>query len=60
MKKMREKVKKETAPRNKLVKTLNDLVKELNPKIQGWKNYYSKVDPGKAKSYLREIDWYNI
>lgn len=58
MKKMRAKVKEVTAPRAKMRGTLNDLVAELNPKIQGWRNYYAKADSECANSFLRKIDWY--
>ena len=58
MKKMRSKVKEVTAPRKKLTRTLNELVEELNPKIQGWRNYYAKADKGSANGFLRKIDWY--
>ncbi|WP_235427046.1 group II intron maturase-specific domain-containing protein [Cohnella kolymensis] len=32
------------------------MVEELNPKIQGWKNYY-KLDAF-ADPFLNKIDWY--
>ena len=34
------------------------MVKILNPKIQGWKNYYSEIDPGCSNRFLSKIDWY--
>jgi len=58
MKKMRSKVKEVTAPKKKLAGTLDDMVRELNPKIQGWRNYYTKADKGCANGFLRKIDWY--
>lgn len=58
MKKMREKVKETTAPRHLLPLRMQELIHQLNPKIQGWRNYYSKVDPGMANQYLNKIDWY--
>lgn len=58
MKKMRLKVKEATAPRYLLHKKINDLIKILNPKIMGWRNYYGKVDSGAANSFLAKIDWY--
>lgn len=58
MKKMRTKIKEVTGPRWRLTGTLNDVVDELNPKIQGWRNYYAKADKGAANGYLRKIDWY--
>lgn len=58
MKKMREKVKEVTAPRSLLLKRMDDIVAVLNPKIQGWKNYYTAVDPKAANRFLTKIDWY--
>jgi RNA-directed DNA polymerase len=56
MKKMKEKVKEVTEPRNRLFWTMNDMVKELNPKIQGWRNYYAM--DAFADLFLNKIDWY--
>lgn len=56
MKKMKEKVKEVTEPRNRLFWTMNRMVEELNPKIQGWRNYYT-VDSF-ADQFLNKIDWY--
>lgn len=56
MKKMREKVKEATEPRNRLYWSMNDMVKELNPKIQGWRNYYAM--DSFADLFLNKIDWY--
>jgi group II intron reverse transcriptase/maturase len=58
MKKMRAKVKEATAHRSLLLKQIGDLIEVLNPKIQGWRNFYAKVDPGVANQYLAKIDWY--
>jgi group II intron reverse transcriptase/maturase len=58
MKKMRAKVKEDTASRFLLPLKINDLVKKLNPKIIGWRNYYGKVDKGAANGFLTKIDWY--
>jgi hypothetical protein len=58
MKKMRAKVKEDTASRSLLPLKINDLVKKLNPKIIGWRNYYTKVDKGAANGFLAKIDWY--
>lgn len=58
MMKMKSKVKEVTSPRKKLKGTLNDLIAELNPKIQGWRNYYAKADRGCANGFLRKVDWY--
>src|SRR5690606_14755150 len=56
MKNMRQKVKEVTEPRNRLFWTMNKMVGELNPKIQGWKNYYG-LDSF-ANTFLNKIDWY--
>lgn len=56
MKKMKEKVKETTEPRNRLFWTMNQMVEELNPKIQGWRNYYAM--DSFANSFLNKIDWY--
>jgi RNA-directed DNA polymerase len=56
MKKMKEKVKEVTEPRNRLFWTMNKMVEELNPKIQGWRNYYA-ID-AYADTFLNKIDWY--
>jgi len=60
MKKMREKVKEATASRALLAKHLKDMVKVLNPKIIGWRNYYARVDGKAANRFLAKIDWYLI
>ncbi|WP_182540677.1 group II intron maturase-specific domain-containing protein [Fontibacillus panacisegetis] len=56
MKGMRQKVKEATEPRNRLFWAMNKVVEELNPKIQGWKNYYG-LDTF-ADLFLNKIDWY--
>ncbi|BFH16271.1 group II intron reverse transcriptase/maturase [Paenibacillus melissococcoides] len=56
MKNMKQKVKEATEPRNRLFWTMNRMVDELNPKIQGWRNYYG-IDSF-ADQYLNKIDWY--
>ncbi|CAH8244000.1 hypothetical protein WJ0W_002241 [Paenibacillus melissococcoides] len=53
---MKQKVKEATEPRNRLFWTMNRMVDELNPKIQGWRNYYG-IDSF-ADQYLNKIDWY--
>lgn len=58
MKKMRAKIKQYTEPRNKLYLDLRELVKGLNRRLQGFKNYYL-ISPI-AKKWLRRIDWYVI
>ncbi|WP_251026579.1 MULTISPECIES: reverse transcriptase domain-containing protein [unclassified Bacillus (in: firmicutes)] len=56
MKKMRAKIKAYTEPRNKLYLDISDLVKGLNRKLQGFKNYY--LLSTHAKKWLNRIDWY--
>jgi group II intron reverse transcriptase/maturase len=58
MKKMKSKVKEVTSPRSMLKKSVNEIVKELNPKIQGWRNYYSEIDSGCSNRFLNKVDWY--
>lgn len=58
MKNMRRKIKEYTEPRNKLFWSLEDMVKGLNRKLQGFKNYYF-ISPIAAKWGSR-IDWYVI
>ncbi|KAB2327893.1 group II intron reverse transcriptase/maturase [Cytobacillus depressus] len=56
MKKMRAKIKAYTKPRNILYLDIRELVKGLNRKLQGFKNYYQIS--GHSKIWLRQIDWY--
>ncbi|UYZ22799.1 group II intron reverse transcriptase/maturase [Mesobacillus jeotgali] len=56
LKKMRAKIKAYTEPRNKLYLDICDLVKGLNRKLQGFKNYYQLSPQG--KKWLNRIDWY--
>lgn len=58
LKKMRQSIKEYTEPRNKLYWDLDKLIEGLNPKLQGFKNYYS-ISPI-AKRWLNRIDWYTI
>jgi RNA-directed DNA polymerase len=58
MKKMRQGIKEYTEPRNKLHMDIMEIIKGLNRKLQGFKNYYS-VSPI-AKRWLNRIDWYTI
>lgn len=58
MNKMRARVKEETAPRNRLYWTPEQMVERLNPIIQGWRNYYGCIDPGMSNRFLNKIDWY--
>lgn len=56
LKKMRTKIKAYTEPRNKLYLDICDLVKGLNRKLQGFKNYYNLSPYGRL--WLNRIDWY--
>ncbi|MBS4040698.1 MAG: hypothetical protein KGZ81_08865 [Flavobacteriales bacterium] len=56
MKKMRKKIKEYTEPRNKLYWDMEDMIKGLNRKLRGFKNYYL-ITPI-AKKWLNRIDWY--
>lgn len=56
MKKMRKKIKDYTEPRHKLSIDIKELVKGLNRKLQGFKNYY-QLSP-LSKKWLNRIDWY--
>lgn len=56
MKKMRKQIREYTAPRNKLFMDMTDMVKGLNRRLQGFKNYYL-ISPI-AKRWLSRIDWY--
>lgn len=58
LKKMRQSIKEYTEPRNKLYWDLDKIIKGLNPKLQGFKNYYSISSI--AKRWLNRIDWYTI
>ena len=55
MKKMKRTVKENINQRYLLVKTEEELIKVLNPKIIGWRNYYKTRNDGK---WMRAIDWY--
>ncbi|MBA4535557.1 group II intron reverse transcriptase/maturase [Bacillus aquiflavi] len=56
MKKMRKKIKDFTEPRHKLFMDIKELVKGLNRRLQGFKNYY-QLSP-MSKRWLNRIDWY--
>lgn len=57
MKKMKAEVKRNVNRRSLLVAKEEDLIKNLNPKITGWKNYYSTKRNGK---WMKALDWYII
>ena len=49
--------KKNVNGRSLLVAKEEDLIKNLNPKITGWKNYYSTKT---NETWMQELDWYII
>ena len=55
MKKMKRTVKESINQRHLLVKTEEELIKILNPKITGWRNYYKTRNDRK---WMWAIDWY--
>ena len=55
MKKMKQTVKENINQRYLLVKTEEELIKILNPKIVGWRNYYRTRNDRK---WMKAIDWY--
>ena len=57
MKKMKAEIKKTVNGRSLLVAKEEDLIKNLNPKITGWKNYYSTKTNEK---WMQALDWYII
>lgn len=58
MKKMRAKIKAYTEPRGKLFLDIDELIKGLNRRLQGFKNYYGISS--KAKEWLRRTDSYML
>ena len=57
MKKMKAEVKRNVNRRSLLVAKEEDLIKNLNPKITGWKNYYSTK---RNEKWMQTLDWYII
>ena len=55
MKKMKRTVKESINQRYLLAKTEEELIKVLNPKITGWRNYYKTRND---KKWMQAIDWY--
>ena len=55
MKKMKQTVKETINQRYLLVKTEEELIKIINPKITGWRNYYRTRNDRK---WMGAIDWY--
>ena len=57
MKKMKTAIKSSVNSRSLLVAREDDLIKNLNPKITGWKNYYTTKTSDK---WMQALDWYII
>ena len=57
MKKMKAEVKRNVNSRSLLVAKEEVLIKNLNPKITGWKNYYTTKTSNK---WMQALDWYII
>ena len=57
MKKMKAEIKRNVNSRRLLVAKEEDLIKNLNPKITGWRNYYSTKTNEK---WMQALDWYII
>lgn len=58
MKKMRDKVREELAPRNRLYWSPQKMVDHMNRTIQGWNTSYGSVDPRYSRGFLAKIDWH--
>lgn len=57
MKKMKSAIKSNVNSRSLLIAREEDLIKNLNPKITGWKNYYTTKTSNK---WMKAFDWYII
>lgn len=57
MKKMKSAIKSNVNSRSLLIAREEDLIKNLNPKITGWKNYYTTKTSDK---WMKALDWYII
>lgn len=57
MKKMKASIKENVNSRNLLVASEEDLIKTMNPKITGWRNYYQTKTNNK---WMQALDWYII
>lgn len=55
MKKMKSTIKENINQRHLLPKSEEELIKVMNPKIVGWRNYYKTRNDGK---WMKTIDWY--
>lgn len=52
---MRDRIREELKPRNRLFVEMGELVKKLNPVIRGWRNYYKLP---LSEPYLRKLDYH--
>lgn len=57
MKKMKAAIKENVNSRSLLVASEEDLIKTMNPKITGWRNYYQTKT---NKKWMQALDWYII
>lgn len=57
MKKIKSSIKANVNSRSLLVATEEDLIKNLNPKITGWRNYYRTKT---SEKWMQALDWYII
>ena len=57
MKKMKATIKENVNNRSLLVASEEDLIKTMNPKITGWRNYYQNKTNNK---WMQALDWYVI
>ena len=57
MKKIKSAIKSNVNSRSQLVASEEDLIKNLNPKITGWKNYYKTKT---SEKWMQALDWYVI
>ena len=57
MKKMKTAIKSNVSSRSLLVASEEDLIKILNPKITGWRNYYTTKT---SEKWMQALDWYII
>ena len=57
MKKMKSAIKSNVNSRSLLIAREEDLIMNLNPKITGWKNYYTTKTSDK---WMKALDWYII
>lgn len=58
MKRMRARVTEETSPRNRLYWSPEQVLGNLKPIMQGWRNYYASVDPAVSRRFLAKVDYH--